>query len=134
MVGRSPSWSARFVVSAGKSDVTSVAVLLAPATLPMTFSRLLALRDATPYVILNPARNVVFSLPNQGSCHANPMAGPMLPQSFRTTLLSGLSESGPTYSSCVILAGSQFGVGSRGFCAATVLEHCSAFAALTFGP
>src|SRR5437764_9627705 len=67
MAGRSPSTSARLVVNDGKSERLRAAALLALGTLPITFSVVAALRDATPYVILNAARMVVFPFPSQGT-------------------------------------------------------------------
>src|SRR5262249_57753989 len=100
----------------------------APGTLPITFSIAVEKREPMPYVIPKPARIVVLPAPNQGSCHASPIAGATLCQSLRTTCLSGWLDPGPTYCKAVSSDGSQLGVGSNGFWAAPLLVHCNALA------
>src|SRR5215510_15551722 len=71
---------------------------LIPGTVPTVLSTVMKFRRAPEYVTPYPARSTVFSLPNHGTFHASPTAGPKLFESSPSKFgeISGLGEFFPT--------------------------------------
>src|SRR5207249_2227207 len=76
-----------------------------PGTVPTVLSTVMKFRRAPWYVIPYPVRTTVLSLPNHGTFHANPTAGPKLLESVPLRLgeTLGLGEFFPTNCTCVRL-------------------------------